>query len=42
MTTMFGFLGVLGFLFGLIAYTQIEELKKRVAELEARLPAAKP
>jgi hypothetical protein len=35
MSTFFGILGILGFAFGLVAYTQVEELKKRVAQLEA-------
>ena len=42
MTTMFGYLGGLGFVFGLIAYTQAGELKKRVAALEAERPGRLP
>ena len=42
MTLMFGFLGVCGFLFGVIAYTQVEELKKRVEALEVRPSVARP
>jgi hypothetical protein len=36
MSIMFGFLGVLGFVFGVAAYTQLEGLKKRIAALEAQ------
>jgi hypothetical protein len=35
MSTFFGMLGILGFVFGLLAYRQLDELKKRVAQLEA-------
>jgi hypothetical protein len=36
MSLMFGFLGVLGFVFGVVAYTRVEALEKRLAALEAR------
>jgi hypothetical protein len=35
MSTYFGMLGILGFVFGLLAYRQVDDLKKRVAQLEA-------
>ena len=42
MTFMFGTFAVLGFIFGLLAFTQLDELKKRVAALEAERMAPRP
>ena len=35
MSIFFGMLGILGFVFGLLAYARVEALNKRVAQLEA-------
>ncbi|WP_290778216.1 hypothetical protein [Arenimonas sp.] len=42
MSVMFGFFGVLGFIFGVTSFVYIDQLKKRVDALEAERASRLP